>query len=187
MPQFKKSTDHDNYLISSEGFQDTLTCKISDHSLHAFSSKCPETSPDGLTDGDMPKNGHSWTNGPMYRWKEVISGFGQTIGRTDRQPVNIMPPAPKGGGIKRDPWLYMLTCNISFLSLFNSTDSLTDLLLYSLTFSVLSPEIALVVMKDLENIYYSFVRIPQPNSRGTVECVCHQTTCKTYSDPFQCA
>ena len=33
-----------------------------------------------------------WTNGPMYRWKEGISGF--------RQLENIMPPALKGGGIK---------------------------------------------------------------------------------------
>ena len=44
----------------------------------------------------------------MYRSKEAISGFGRTDGRTDRrtdgrtdgQPENIMPPAPKGGGIK---------------------------------------------------------------------------------------
>ena len=36
-----------------------------------------------------------WTNGPMYRSKEGISGFGGT----DGQPENIMPPASKGGGI----------------------------------------------------------------------------------------
>ena len=56
----------------------------------------------GRTDGHM--DGHAakpsllvgWTNGPMYRWKEGISGFG----RTDGQPENIMHPAPKGGGIK---------------------------------------------------------------------------------------
>ena len=41
-----------------------------------------------------------WTNGPMYRSKEGISGFGRTDGRTDGQPENIMPPAPKGRGIK---------------------------------------------------------------------------------------
>ena len=35
-----------------------------------------------------------WTNGPMYKSKEGISGFG----RTDGQPENEMPPAPKGGG-----------------------------------------------------------------------------------------
>ena len=33
----------------------------------------------------------------IYRWKEVISFFG----RMDRQPENIIPPAPKGGGIKK--------------------------------------------------------------------------------------
>ena len=32
-----------------------------------------------------------WTNGPMYRWKEGIWGFGRTDRRTDRQPENIMP------------------------------------------------------------------------------------------------
>ena len=36
----------------------------------------------------------------MYRSKGGISGFGRTDGRTDGQPENIMPPAPKGGGIK---------------------------------------------------------------------------------------
>ena len=36
----------------------------------------------------------------MCRSKEGISGFGRTDGRTDGQPENIMPPAPKGGGIK---------------------------------------------------------------------------------------
>ena len=66
------------------------------------------------TDGrtDRRTDGHAvkrlrlvgWTNGPMYRSKEGISGFGRTDGRmdgrTDGQPENIMPPAPKGGGIK---------------------------------------------------------------------------------------
>ena len=55
----------------------------------------------------------------------------------------------------------MYACKISFLSLFNSTDSLTELSLYLLTFSVLLPEIAFVVVKNLENIFYLFVRIPQ--------------------------
>ena len=36
----------------------------------------------------------------MYRSKEGVSGFGRTDGRTDGQPENIMPPAPKGGDIK---------------------------------------------------------------------------------------
>ena len=52
---------------------------------------------DGRTDGHAVKRLRlvGWTNGPMYRSKEGISGFG----RTDGQPENIMPPAPKGGGI----------------------------------------------------------------------------------------
>ena len=51
----------------------------------------------GRTDGHAVKRLRlvGWTNGPMYRSKEGISG----LGRTDRQPENIMPPAPKGGGI----------------------------------------------------------------------------------------
>ena len=75
------------------------------------------------TDGrtDRRTDGHAvkrlrlvgWTNGHMYRSKEAISGFGRTDGRTDGQtdrrtdgrtdgqPENIMPPAPKGGGIKK--------------------------------------------------------------------------------------
>ena len=58
-------------------------------------------------DALSPADGHAvkrlrlvgWTNGPMYRSKEGISGFGRTDGRADGQPENIMPPAPKGGGI----------------------------------------------------------------------------------------
>ena len=46
-----------------------------------------------------------WTNGPMYRSKEGISDFGRTDGRTDGQPEN-MPPAPKGGGIKKSCYFY---------------------------------------------------------------------------------
>ena len=50
---------------------------------------------DGRTDGqtDGRTDGHAvkqlrlvgWTNGPMYRSKEGISGFGRTDGRTDGQ------------------------------------------------------------------------------------------------------
>ena len=97
-----KSTDHDHNLISSEGAQDTSTCKISDHSLHACSGQCQETSPDGRTDrricrktamvGRMDHRTH-------VQMKRGFSGFGRTDGRTDGQPENIMPPAPKGGGI----------------------------------------------------------------------------------------
>ena len=54
-----------------------------------------------ITDGHAVKWSRlvGWTNGPMYRWLEGISGFGWTDGRTNGQPENIMPPAPKGGGI----------------------------------------------------------------------------------------
>ena len=93
VPKWEKSTDCGNKLISSEGGHETSACKISGHSLHAFSGKCPETSPDGRTDGqtDGRTDGHAekrlrsvgWTNGPMYRSKEGISGFGRTDGRAD--------------------------------------------------------------------------------------------------------
>ena len=43
MPKIETSTDRNYKLISSEGGQDTLACKISAHSLHAFSGK-PEPS-----------------------------------------------------------------------------------------------------------------------------------------------
>ena len=43
VPKLEKSTDQRHKLISSEGDQDTSACKISGHSLHAFSGKCPET------------------------------------------------------------------------------------------------------------------------------------------------
>ena len=39
----KKSTDRDPELISSVGGQDTSVSKISGHSLHVLSRKCPET------------------------------------------------------------------------------------------------------------------------------------------------
>ena len=88
-PKFDKSTDRGHKLISSGDGQDTSACKISGHSLYAFSGKCPETSPDGRT--DRRTDGHAvkwlrlvgWTNGPMYRSKEGISGFGRTDGQTD--------------------------------------------------------------------------------------------------------
>ena len=41
--KLEKSTDRGHKLISSEDGQDTLACKISGYSLHAFSGKCPET------------------------------------------------------------------------------------------------------------------------------------------------
>ena len=55
---------------------------------------------DRRTDGHAVKRSRlvGWTNRPMYRSKEGISGFGRTDRRTDGQPENIMP---KGRGIKR--------------------------------------------------------------------------------------
>ena len=90
-PKLEKSTDRGHKLISSEDSQETSACKISGHSLHAFSGKYPETSPDGRT--DRRTDGHAvkrlrlvgWTNGPMYKSKEGISGFGRTDGRTTRK------------------------------------------------------------------------------------------------------
>ena len=110
-PKGGKPTDHDHNLISSEGAQDTSTCKISDHSLHAFSGKCPETSPDGRTDRrtDGRTCGKTVTVGRMDQRThvQVRRGYfrlrtdGRTDIRTDGQPENIMPPAPKGGGITK--------------------------------------------------------------------------------------
>ena len=37
VPKLEKSTDHDHNLIISESGQDTSVCRISYHSLHAFS------------------------------------------------------------------------------------------------------------------------------------------------------
>ena len=61
---------------------------------------------DGRTDGrtDMPSNVYGWSGGPTdpcTGQKRVFQASdGRTDGRTDGQPENIMPPAPKGGGIK---------------------------------------------------------------------------------------
>ena len=41
-PKREKSTDRDQNLINFEG-QNTLACRISGHSSHAFFRKCPET------------------------------------------------------------------------------------------------------------------------------------------------
>ena len=45
---------------------------------------------DGRTDGHAVKRLQlvGWTNGPMYRSKEGISGFGWTDGRTDGRTDN---------------------------------------------------------------------------------------------------
>ena len=80
-------TDHDHNLISSEGGQDTSACKISSHYLIAFPRKPLRTDgrrTDGRTDGQATKRSRlvGWTDGPMYRREEGISGFGRTGGRT---------------------------------------------------------------------------------------------------------
>ena len=66
VPKRRKSTDHDQNLISSEGGQDTSACNISGHSLHASSRKCPETSADGRT--DRLKNCHGWSDQLWDPW-----------------------------------------------------------------------------------------------------------------------
>ena len=54
---------------------------------------------------DRPKNDHSWSDGPTdpcTSGKRVFQpSDGWTDRQMDRQPENIMPPVPKGGGIKR--------------------------------------------------------------------------------------
>ena len=42
VPKLEKATDRKHKLISSEGGQNTSAYKISAHSLHVFSRKCPE-------------------------------------------------------------------------------------------------------------------------------------------------
>ena len=118
-PEAGKSTDHDHNLISSGGAQDTSTCKLSDYSIHAFFSKCLETSPDGRTDRRTDGQMDGWTCRKMVtvgrmdqRTHIQVKGYfrlqtdgrteGQTDERTDGQPENIMLPAPKGGGIKNE-------------------------------------------------------------------------------------
>ena len=55
----------------------------------------------GRTDGrtDMPFNGDGWSGGPTDPSTGQKRLFQASDGRTDGQPENIMPPAPKGGGI----------------------------------------------------------------------------------------
>ena len=98
----------DHNLTSSEGVQDTSACKMSDHSIHALSGKCLETSwaggrTDGQTDGRTCRK--RVTVGRMDQQFHVHVGKGyfrlRADGRTDGQTTrNIMPQTPKGGGIK---------------------------------------------------------------------------------------
>ena len=92
-----------NHQLSSYGdVQDTSACKISGHSLNAFSGKFPKTFPDRCTDGRtclkmvmvarVDQRTHVLGKRGYFRlWP--------TDRRTDK-PESIMPPAPKGGGIK---------------------------------------------------------------------------------------
>ena len=63
---------------------------------------------DGRTDGHAVKRLRlaGWTNGPMYRSKEGISGFGRTDGRTTRKHN------ASGAGIKRDIWKCCPQCAV---------------------------------------------------------------------------
>ena len=55
---------------------------------------------DGRTDGrTCRKNGYGWLGGPTDPCTGQKRVFQASDGRTDGQPENIMPPAPKGGGI----------------------------------------------------------------------------------------
>ena len=106
MQKLEKPTDHDRNLIISDSVQDTLACKIWGHSLHAFSGKCPENYPGGPT--DRQTDGRTCrkmvTAGRMDQRTHVQMERGYFRLRTDRQtdgqPENIMPPVPKGGGLK---------------------------------------------------------------------------------------
>ena len=55
----------------------------------------------GWTDGwtDMPQNGHGWSDGPTDTCTGEKRIYQASDRRTDWQPENIMPPAPKGGGM----------------------------------------------------------------------------------------
>ena len=96
-------------------------------SMHSPANAWKPLRTDGQTDGRT--DGHAvkwlrlvgWTNGPMYRSKDGISGFGRTDGRTDGQPENIMPPAPKGGGIKTNrPKLAITLALLAFVTPINT-------------------------------------------------------------------
>ena len=171
MPKLEKSTNYDHGQNSSEGCQDTSACKISGHSLHAFSRKCLETpsltyftklkwhqkkknyqtmpkifSSEGGQDTSACKiSGHSLPAFPLRTdertgRKTVTVGrmdqrthvqvergyFGlRTDGRTDGKPENIMPPAPKGRGIKMTlEWVHkqlITTAHTLFYFLYNMT------------------------------------------------------------------
>ena len=84
-----KSTERDHNLITSEGGQDTLAlaCKISGHSVHAFSRKCLVTYPDGQM--DRPQNGHGWSDEPTDPCIGGKSVFQVSDGRMDGWRDNL--------------------------------------------------------------------------------------------------
>ena len=71
---------------------------------------------DGQTDGrtDMPQNGYGWSDGPTDPCTCQKRLFQASDGRTDGQPENIMPPAPKGGGMTK-LHITNLLCGRSYL------------------------------------------------------------------------
>ena len=66
VPKFEKSTERDHKLISSEDDQDASACKISGHSLHAFSGTKMPGNLCGRTDGQT--------------WRKMV-----TVGRMDKR------------------------------------------------------------------------------------------------------
>ena len=89
-PKLEKSTDCGHKLISSEDGQDTSACKISGHSLYAFSGKCPETSPDGWTCRKMVTVGRvdQLTHVQVKRGYFRLRTDGRTDGRMDGRTDN---------------------------------------------------------------------------------------------------
>ena len=101
MSKGQKLTDCDHNLISSEGGQDTSACKISGHSLHAFSGKYLEIYPDERTGGRKGRKTVTAGQIDQRTHVQVKRGyFGFRIdGQMDGQPENTMPQVPKGWGI----------------------------------------------------------------------------------------
>ena len=85
-----------------------------------------------------------WINGPMYRSKEGISGFG----RTDGQPENIMPPVPKGGGIKN----YWATISIYMTTMISNHENI-HLRMAHPTVDQKKPQIRIMRWKKKSNIF----------------------------------
>ena len=98
LPKLGKSPDLDQILLSSEDGQNTSACWISGNSLYVFSRKRPESSPEWCMDG--------WTDDWSDTWEMESQTDRQMDGQvdwwTDRcKTRNIMPPVPRGVGIKK--------------------------------------------------------------------------------------